>query len=110
MNLDALSRRFSYDPLTGEFHWLSGRHAGKPDDNRIANLRDVDARANAQNRRRVRSDSAIGFQCVERQGDRFRAIVCDGPVRHRSHTYSTAHEAHLAAMAMKRALHSAFEG
>lgn len=75
-------------------------------DNRICNLRDVDAQTNAQNSFKARVDNASGRIGVKRRADgRFQARIQAGGVPRHLGTFETADEAALAYLLAKRDLH-----
>jgi hypothetical protein len=80
---------------------------GVVDDNRIANLRDVNTAQNLQNIKRHRKQNKSGFLGVTSCKDgRFSAsIECD-TVRHYLGNFKTPEEAHACYLKAKRELHS----
>jgi hypothetical protein len=82
---------------------------GNRSDNRLCNLRVVDAVGNGQNRKRAQRNNSTGFLGVARHGARFQAVIRvrdNGAKRNlRVGTYDTAEEAHAAYMAAKAQYH-----
>lgn len=76
---------------------------GTRNDNRLANLRNVSSRVNAENRRKPLSKT--GFLGVARNGSGFQATLDVGPKRYRLGTYPTPEEAHAVYLKAKRELH-----
>jgi len=76
---------------------------GSPDDNRIANLRDIPRRVNVQNLRRGKSWHALGAQ-PSKPGKWTARIVVDGKVV-RLGVYASEIAAHEAYVRAKRVLH-----
>jgi hypothetical protein len=81
---------------------------GDRTDNRIANLRDVPVKLNAQNTRRAPVHNLSGLQGVwspRGTNKRFSAYIIADGVRQRIGYFPTAAEAHTAYIAAKRRLH-----
>lgn len=79
---------------------------GDPADNRLANLRDVDMRAQQQNKVNALSTNRVGVLGVHVYGDRYRAqIGLDGRL-HYLGTFDTVAEAQAAYLAAKRLMHA----
>lgn len=82
---------------------------GVRDDNRIANLRDVDRMTNTQNTRGPRKDSSTGVMgVVKRPYGAFSASIrADGKQRHLG-TFKTLEEASHAYQSAKKTLHKGY--
>lgn len=83
---------------------------GNPSDNRIANLRDVSKKMNAQNRRRPYKNNTHGFLgvCIQRQRGRVRwtaRIHVHGEGQRYLGYFMTPESAQLAYLKAKRQLH-----
>lgn len=78
---------------------------GKRSDNRIENLRDVQAYVNVENQRRAQATNILGVLGVSRHFNKYRAkISIDGVCRHIG-CFNTEKEAHEAYLAHKRMFH-----
>jgi hypothetical protein len=80
---------------------------GIPDDNRIANLRDVTQALNAQNQRRAQRRSKTGILGVSPYKGRFRATITVGRKQRALGYFDTAEAAQAAYVAAKRLYHPA---
>lgn len=81
---------------------------GQRDDNRIANLRDVAAKVNNENRHRPRKDSRSGILGVNAYPNgRFTASIKYGGKQHHLGTFGTASEAQAAYLVAKAKHHPA---
>lgn len=79
---------------------------GRPDDNRIANLREDLSNRNQQNTGTgPRRNNSHGFLGVERHRRRWMARITADGKRHNLGTFDTPEEAHDAYIAAKRRLH-----
>lgn len=82
---------------------------GRPSDNRIENLRDVDRQTNGQNQRRARRGSISGVlgACYDKQTGKFKAQIRrpDGKYQHLGR-FGTAEEASQVYLNAKRAMHA----
>ena len=76
-----------------------------PADNRIANLRCVDAYGNSQNRRRAQRNNRTGLLGVSVTAKGFIAQLKAKGVHIRKGPYQTPEEAHAVYLALKRELH-----
>lgn len=106
-NTNYVAHRLARFYVTGE--WPAGQvdHVdGNRANNRWANLRDVPASVNSQNRRRAARHNKTGFLGVCKHKDgRFQAgIEVNGQSKHLG-LFDTAEEAHTAYVAAKRQLH-----
>lgn len=79
---------------------------GDPDDNRIANLRDVDRETNQQNIRRASVVSKTHVLGVSKQKNRFRARIRYAGKDKNLGSFKTPELAYQAYVAAKRALHA----
>jgi hypothetical protein len=104
-----LAHRLAWLYVNGEWPQQEIDHInGDPGDNRIANLRDVPARINAENKRGPRKDNACGQRGVMAHQGRWRArIQVDGQTMHIG-MYDTPQEAHDAYIAAKLELHEGY--
>jgi hypothetical protein len=73
--------------------------------NAIANLRDVPARVNSENRRRAKPSSKTGLLGVFVAGRRYGAQITVRGVNHNLGRFDTAEAAHAAYLGAKRELH-----
>jgi hypothetical protein len=80
---------------------------GIPGDNRLKNLRAVDAMANGQNRRKAQKNNRTGLLGVCPAKNGFRAQIKAYGVIHASAVFATPEEAHTAYITAKRRLHPA---
>ncbi len=81
---------------------------GVRSDNRIENLRNVTREINVANTHTTRSDNKLGVMGVCKHGDKYRArIKVGGKVCYRG-GFSSAEEAHIEYIAMKRIFHRGF--
>ena len=78
---------------------------GKPSDNRISNLRQVDRHANMQNLLRPRSDNKCGLLGVSPNGKNWRAEIRVDGKKLNLGTYKTPEEAHAIYVIAKRKYH-----
>lgn len=89
-------------------HWPKGQidHLnGNRDDNRIANLRDVSAAVNSQNKRKAYRNSTSGLLGACKSGNQWVAEIRANGIRHYLGRFTTAEAAHEAYIAAKRRLH-----
>jgi len=90
-------------------HWPTGlidHINGDRRDNRIANLRDVNAAMNQHNRRHLAKNNTSGFTGVRRFQNLWRATIWLGKKPHFLGYFKTAEEAHAAYIRAKRELHA----
>lgn len=79
---------------------------GMTDDNRIANLRDVPTRVNAENRSRAQGYSKTGLLGVRvTPGGRYQAQIWAQGTQHYLGVFDTQEEAHAAYLTAKRLIH-----
>lgn len=78
---------------------------GVRSDNRIANLRDVPARTNSENRRRANANNSTGLLGVSRNGRRFSAVIGNAGRVIYLGTFDDPTEAHAVYLAAKARLH-----
>jgi hypothetical protein len=78
---------------------------GDNENNRITNLRDVENRVNAQNKRRARKDNQTGVLGVTKNRSKYRAVVCLNGRNHCAGIFDTIEEARAAYVEAKRRLH-----
>lgn len=74
-------------------------------DNRLANLRDVDPKTNAENQRRPQRDNLTGYLGVSPQKGRYRAQIQHAGRAQYLGMFGTPEEAHEAYLDAKRKLH-----
>ena len=77
---------------------------GDKDDNRLENLRDVTASANALNIHKAKVNSKTGFRGISISRGKYRADICTRPKRHFLGRFDTLEEARAAYDACKRKL------
>lgn len=102
-----LAHRIIWAMIHGEWPEHDIDHInGKPDDNRISNLRHVKRSTNLQNQRRAHKDSAVNFLGVKKgyKGKFTSSIYFDGKAHHLG-SFKTAEEAHQAYLDAKRKKH-----
>jgi hypothetical protein len=80
---------------------------GKPDDNRIANLRDIPMTLNVQNQRGPQVRNTTGFLGVTKRGKRFGAEISINGKSCKLGSFDTAEAAHAAYLIAKREHHAA---
>jgi hypothetical protein len=79
---------------------------GKPDDNRLSNLRDVSVQANRQNIRAATARKVSGLLGAHRTAaGRYAAAICVSRKQIHLGMFDTAEEAHAAYVSAKRRLH-----
>lgn len=78
---------------------------GRPEDNRLENLRDVSHAENKQNRLHADCDSKTGLLGVLPHRNRFRAVISLRGKQHYLGTFDTATAAHAAYVMAKRVMH-----
>lgn len=106
-----LSHRLAWLYVYGEYPRGQIDHInGTRDDNRIANLRVVNASENAQNKYRPRSDNKLGLLGVHQHGKRFRAEISTPGKIHSLGVFATPEEAHRAYLDAKKTFHPAASG
>lgn len=83
---------------------------GDPQNNRISNLRDVDARINQHNRKKAASNNMICFLGVSKtkKGRPYRARIKICGVEKNIGRFDTAEDAHKAYLKAKRKLHEGY--
>lgn len=81
---------------------------GDKTDNRLSNLRDVDATTNSENKRAAYSNNRSGLlgASLDKKTGRYMARVYAGGKRHYVGQFDTPEEAHLAYVSAKRELHN----
>lgn len=100
------AHRLAWLYMTGEWPRHDIDHVdGDSTNNRWANLRDVDARTNGQNRRRPQKNNKLGLLGVCQVGDQFLAQIRDADANRNLGLFESAEQAHQAYLAAKRALH-----
>ncbi len=80
---------------------------GDRGNNRIANLRALSRKENAQNRRRAHAGNLTGLLGVSPWAKKYRARIMESGVQRHLGLFDTAEEAHAAYVAAKRRLHPA---
>ncbi|NMM21552.1 MAG: HNH endonuclease [Rhodoferax sp.] len=78
---------------------------GIRDDNRIRNLRDVDACTNQQNQRKAQANNRVGMLGVSMCGDKFKAQISTRGKHTTIGVFDSAAEAHAAYLDVKRVVH-----
>jgi hypothetical protein len=78
---------------------------GLPGDNRLVNLRAVDASGNGQNRKKAMRNNKLGLLGVHRTGSKYTAQICVNKKQTVLGYFDTPEEAHQHYLAAKRALH-----
>lgn len=78
---------------------------GVRDDNRIQNLRDVDALTNAQNKRKAQANNKVGVLGVSAYGNKFKAQIRTHGKQITIGVFDSAADAHLAYLNVKRVVH-----
>lgn len=81
---------------------------GVRDDNRIANLRDVDRRTNLENQRKGQAGSAVPLLGVVRRGNSFRAVISSRGKMSWLGTFKTPEAAHEAYLKAKAEIHAGY--
>lgn len=83
---------------------------GIPNDNRIVNLRDVDASINRQNQRKAQSRSKSGLLgvCWYKAGSKWQAEISVHGEKHHLGRFNSKEAAHTAYITAKRELHAGY--
>jgi hypothetical protein len=101
------AHRLAWLYVNGEWpqHWIDHVNGDRAD-NRLANLRDVHAALNNQNRRASQKNSKLGLLgVVQSPNGKFKAQICVGKKQKHLGTFATAEEAQRSYLTAKRQVH-----